>query len=300
MQTNRPESLRICPSPAKINLFLAVTGRRADGFHDLLSVVVRTAFGDTLELEPQADASQGDTLTCTGSSEGVPTDGTNLVLRAAALFRRSFPDTPFLHFTLHKAVPHGAGLGGGSSNAAAALRLLDHFVGGVPPARLRALAAALGSDVPLFLAPGPVIMRGRGERLEPLPERAASVLRGRTVILSGPPVGMETARAYGLLAARGAYLSAEDAEARLAHWLAEPESWPAFLYNSFEGVVGRRLPTITVVLRELRAAAIPALMTGSGSVCCAFPPDTNAAHQANTLFDNAWGSHRWTTQTTLT
>ncbi|MCC5841942.1 MAG: 4-(cytidine 5'-diphospho)-2-C-methyl-D-erythritol kinase [Opitutales bacterium] len=300
MQTNRPESLCICPCPAKINLFLAVTGRRADGFHDLLSVVVRTAFGDTLELEPQADASVGDVLTCTGACEGIPTDGTNLVLRAAALFRRSFPDTPPVHFILHKRVPHGAGLGGGSSNAAAALRLLDQFTGGVPPPRLRALAAALGSDVPLFLAPGPVIMRGRGERLEPLPESAAAVLRGHTVILSGPPVGMETARAYGLLAASEAYLPGDDAEARLARWLAEPAAWPALLYNSFEAVVGRRLPTITVVLRELRAAGIPALMTGSGSVCCAFPPTPPAAEQANALFENAWGPHRWTTQTTLT
>jgi 4-diphosphocytidyl-2-C-methyl-D-erythritol kinase len=298
MQINRPESLRICPCPAKINLFLAVTGRRADGFHDLLSVVVRTAYGDTLELEPQL-AAAGDTLTCKGACEGLPTDGTNLVLRAASLFRRSFPATPPLHFILHKAVPQGAGLGGGSSNAAAALRLLDQFVGGVPPARLRALAAALGSDVPLFLAPGSVIMRGRGERLEPLPESAAAVLRGRTLILSGPPVGMETARAYGLLAARETYLPEDEAEARLARWLGEPESWPSLLYNSFEEVVGRRLPTISVVLRELRTAGIPALMTGSGSVCCAFPSGPRATHQANLICDNAWGPHRWTTQTVL-
>ena len=109
-------------SPAKLNLYLAVTGRRADGFHDLVSLAVPLVWGDELRVTPTDGAF---TLTC--NDPAVPVDDTNLVLRAAHSFRTATGWTGGARFVLEKRIPMGAGLGGGSSNAAIALRALNHL-----------------------------------------------------------------------------------------------------------------------------------------------------------------------------
>ena len=158
------------PAPAKLNRFLAVLGRRADGFHDL-ELVTTVLEGvpdlvDTLSAEPAAELA----LVIAGpTGEGLAADESNLVLRAWRLLedaaRRPLPAA--LH--LEKRIPHGAGLGGGSSDAAAALRLGNRLFGlGLDDAALLTLAARLGSDVPLFLLGGTVLGLGRGERVFPL------------------------------------------------------------------------------------------------------------------------------------
>lgn len=158
------------PAPAKLNRFLAVLGRRADGFHDLelVTTVLSGVAGleDTLEAEP-ADALS---LTIEGPfGGGLVADGTNLVLRAWALLEAEAGRPLPAKLRLIKRIPHGAGLGGGSSDAAAALKLgRDLFGLPVDEARLLHLAARLGSDVPLFLLGGTVLGLGRGERVFPL------------------------------------------------------------------------------------------------------------------------------------
>jgi 4-diphosphocytidyl-2-C-methyl-D-erythritol kinase len=158
------------PCPAKLNRFLAVLGRRADGFHEL-ELVTTVLEGvpdltDTLEGEPAG----GLSLAITGPMvEGLATDETNLVIKAWRLLeeaaRRPLPAT----LRLQKRIPHGAGLGGGSSDAAAALRLgNDLFELGLEDSVLFGLAARLGSDVPLFLLGGTVLGLGRGDRVFPL------------------------------------------------------------------------------------------------------------------------------------
>ena len=146
---------------AKLNLSLAITGRRADGFHELVSLVTPIALADTLTLEP------GRSLGLTCDDASLPVDGTNLVLKAAAAYAKRRPSAPTGHFHLTKKVPHGAGLGGGSSDAAAALRLLDQASGNPLGLEvLESLAAEVGSDCPFFVRGQAAIMRGRGERLE--------------------------------------------------------------------------------------------------------------------------------------
>ena len=153
---------------AKLNLSLAITGRRADGFHELVSLVVPIGLADTLTL----DVSRPLGLTCDDAS--LPVDGSNLVLKAAAAYGKRRPSAPTGHFHLTKKIPHGAGLGGGSSDAAAALRLLDQASGDPLGLEvLEALAAEVGSDCPFFVRSQAVIMRGRGERLEICPSRYA-------------------------------------------------------------------------------------------------------------------------------
>ena len=142
---------------AKLNLSLAITGRRADGFHELVSLVAPIALADTLTL----DVGRPLSLTCDDAA--LPVDGTNLVLKAAAAYARRRPAAPTGHFHLTKRVPHGAGLGGGSADAAAALRLLDRASGDpLGPAALEALAAEVGSDCPFFVRGQAAVMRGRG------------------------------------------------------------------------------------------------------------------------------------------
>lgn len=284
-------------SPAKINLFLAVTGLRSDGFHDLVSIVAQCAFGDRLMREDADAGSTEDSLAVEGAE--VPATKDNLVLRAAAAFRRAEPALPPQRFTLDKRVPVGAGLGGGSGDAAAALRLLCGRLPGISATWLGGIAAGLGSDVPLFLQDHAVIMRGRGDRLEDLPEEARDRLSGLPVLLFGPPVGMETPRAYALLRARGAYVSADWAEERVAAFADGRLPVEGLLFNSFTEVVEDRLPTIAVVLRSVREAGLPALMSGSGSACFALPRDTADEERVRGIVTEAWGEHAFFTSTFL-
>ncbi|MFI5268953.1 MAG: 4-(cytidine 5'-diphospho)-2-C-methyl-D-erythritol kinase, partial [Chloroflexota bacterium] len=164
---------------AKINLTLEVTGKRPDGYHELISLMQTVSLADELSLEPAEDLS----LDC-----DVPelAGDNNLVLRAARLLGRGG------RFVLRKRIPAAGGLGGGSSDAAVALRLLDaayHLR--LSPEHLMEAATHLGSDVPFFLHAGTVLVKGRGELVQPLPD-----LRERWLVLLNPGVPLSTARVF--------------------------------------------------------------------------------------------------------
>lgn len=275
-------------SPAKLNLFLAVTGRRADGYHDLVSLVAPLDWGDRLEASPAADF----TLEC--SDPAVPVDGTNLVLRAARLFRERTGWTGGAHFVLQKRIPMGAGLGGGSSNGGAALRLLNQLAGEpLDAGELMQLAADVGSDCPLFLAGGPCLMRGRGDRVEVLPSATADRLRGRAVLLFKPSFGVATGPAYARLAraAPGSYLPEAEAEARLSAWLDQPDRLlEDLLFNSFEPAIFSKFVALPALLAELRERhGVQAAMSGSGSACFVLPSEARAGEALTAAIREAWG-----------
>ena len=288
-------------SPAKLNLFLAVTQRRADGFHDLVSVAAPLAWGDELTTEP------ADTFTVECDDPAVPTDESNLVLKAARVFREATRWPGGAKFRLAKRVPPGAGLGGGSSNAVAALRALNVLAGNPLGAdALAGLAARLGSDCALFLHDGPMTMRGRGEKLEPLPAAAAVRLRERRVLVFKPSFGIATPWAYGRLAAQApaSYLPATDAEARLAAWLTDGAA-PAekLLFNSFEPVAFAKYPALPVLLESLRANfGVAAGMSGSGSACFALLPEKfgpKKVVEMQAAIRTAWGGDALAVETRL-
>ncbi|HYU24822.1 MAG TPA: 4-(cytidine 5'-diphospho)-2-C-methyl-D-erythritol kinase, partial [Thermoanaerobaculia bacterium] len=160
---------------AKINLGLRVTAKRDDGFHDVETIFQTISLHDTLSFTPAGAL----TLTC--DAPEIPTDETNLVMRAARAV-----GAPPVAIALRKRIPAGGGLGGGSSDAAATLRAL-----GSADARI---ALSLGSDVPFFLLGGSAYATGRGERLVPLPS-----LGGIPLLLVFPPERVGTARAYAKL-----------------------------------------------------------------------------------------------------
>jgi 4-diphosphocytidyl-2-C-methyl-D-erythritol kinase len=283
-------------APAKLNLFLAITGRRADGFHDLVSVAVTLDFGDTLRAEP-ADA---DALAC--DDPAVPVDGSNLILKAAAAWaaaggRRAGGEPGGVRFFLEKRIPMGAGLGGGSSDAVAALRALERLAGperALGPEALAGIAARLGSDCPLFLHDGPVVMRGRGERIAPLAAPAAARLRGRRVLVFKPGFGIATPWAYAQLAAAapGSYLPAADAEARLAAWCEAPDC-PAeeLLFNTMEPPAFAKFLALPALLGELRRDfGLAPRMSGSGSACFALLAEGTAAAPVAAAIREAWGA----------
>lgn len=255
---------------AKLNLYLDVLGRRPDGFHRLETVFQTIALHDELQLVRDPDGS-GISLTC--DQPGVPADATNLVWRAAAAFvhgREAQAGAIALH--LRKGIPHGAGLGGGSSDAAATLRLLDHLLPGWHDAlSLHTIAAALGSDVPFFLVGGTALGEERGEVLTPL---ADAVTMPVTVVM--PSERLPTPMVFAALTAaeRGPRAGRGAAWWR-AHLASDP--WSAILHNRLTGAAVRLCPAVGGVLEYLQRQGVPCLMSGSGAACfalglCAPPP----------------------------
>jgi 4-diphosphocytidyl-2-C-methyl-D-erythritol kinase len=287
-------------SPAKINLFLAITGRRADGFHDLVSVAAPLEFGDELVAE-QEGAGARFSLTCDVAD--VPTDDTNLVLRAARLFAEATGWGGAVRFTLTKRIPMGAGLGGGSSNGVAALRALNELSGGrASAAELATLAAALGSDCALFLRGAPVVMRGRGERVDDLPADARARLSGRRVLVFKPSFGIATPWAYARMVQRaGDYLPAAEAEARLARWSTGAAPAEELLFNNMEPAAFEKYVALPVLLERLRREfGLAPRMSGSGSACFALLRENTAIGEITGAIRDAWGETAQVLVTRLT
>lgn len=255
---------------AKVNLFLEVLGRRADGFHRLETVFQTIALHDVITMR-WAPGDRGIALNCDDS--GIPTDESNLVWRAATAFIAGRADQAGrLEFHLQKGIPHGAGLGGGSSDAAAVLRLLAGiFPGWHDAASLRAIAEGLGSDVPFFLVGGTAHGEERGEVLTPLDDLPPAVL---TVLM--PPERLPTPAVFAALtdsergprAGRGA-----------AWWRAHLAGgqWAALMENRLTAAAVRLCPVVGEMLERLRGAGLPCLMSGSGAACFALGPVSAAA-----------------------
>jgi 4-diphosphocytidyl-2-C-methyl-D-erythritol kinase len=180
-------------APAKVNLWLKVLGRRADGFHEVETRMVPLALCDRLTLQVAPDLARGEVaFSCDDAA--VPGDESNLVMKAVRALEQAVGPFPGMRLFLEKRVPHGAGLGGGSSDAAAALRLVQAcFAPDLKDSVLTAAAAAVGSDVPFFLSGLAGDADGRGERVVPVPEFTARP----EVLLVKLPFGVATPWAYG-------------------------------------------------------------------------------------------------------
>ena len=175
-------------APAKINLSLRILGKRADGFHELETLMVPIGLADAVEVSH----GMGHEITLTCNDPELPTGAENLCVKAAEAFRVATGLDHGIAITLLKRIPHGAGLGGGSSDAAAVLKGLNElFDHPLVDEELHQIAATLGSDIPFFLGSGPAWCRGRGEILEP-----TSALPKRTLLLIKPPFPVPTAWAY--------------------------------------------------------------------------------------------------------
>ncbi|MGJ8640991.1 MAG: 4-(cytidine 5'-diphospho)-2-C-methyl-D-erythritol kinase [Opitutaceae bacterium] len=285
-------------SPAKINLMLSVHGPRDDGFHALTSVVVALDFGDRLTVTLSAKTE--DRLTC--SDPSVPVDGTNLILRAADLFRKATGRAVFFDFDLNKVIPMGAGLGGGSSNASTALKAMNALTGEpLSKASLFDLAAQIGSDCPFFIESKPSLMRGRGEIIEPIAESLADTLEGQRIVLFRPEFGVNTAWAYQQLKAQApeSYESEALAFERFARFEKSLRA-EDLLFNSFEPIACRKFLSLSCLLDELRERGVCCLMSGSGSCCFAIIKESQvSSSHMHEICRNAWGTSTFWVDTSI-
>lgn len=238
---------------AKINLGLNVTGVRSDGFRDIETVLFPVAFRDVLEIIPsgeQPDEFQHSGLIIPGKVEE------NLCYRATMLLKDEF-QIPSIRMHLHKMIPMGAGLGGGSSDAASTIKLLnDIFSLALLPSQMMQYAGKLGSDCKFFIENKPVFANGRGDQFETIELN----LEGYSIAIVIPPVHISTAEAYEMVAIK------KPIESIRAILKASPGEWKDRLVNDFEGSVFQRHPEIIQIKERMYAAgAVYASMTGSGS-----------------------------------
>jgi len=257
----RPRRARL-RALAKINLSLKVVGKRPDGYHELRTVFQTISLADRLEVEFTPAPSVDIRL---ASNVEIPD---NLVVRAARLLMERTGLRGEVSLILDKRIPAGAGLGGGSSDAAAVLLALPVLAGvHLELSELAALAAELGSDVPFFLYGGTALGLGRGTELYPLPEPPA--FRG---IVVAPQIRISTAEAYRALGHKLTSALQFPMMGRFTNlcWSLvrgmSRQQWSAFGENDFESVAFRRYPSLAAIRRKLRSAgAEPVLLSGSGS-----------------------------------
>jgi 4-diphosphocytidyl-2-C-methyl-D-erythritol kinase len=195
----------------------------------------------------------------------------------------------------------GAGLGGGSSNAAVALCAMNQLRDDcMSVERLRAIAGKLGSDCPFFIDPTPSKMSGRGEVLEALNDELSKALRGQRVVLFKPDFAINTAVAYNRLngSRPSVYESLELAANRLTLFK-NTKKLEGLLYNTFEGNLGRKYLAIHCLLAELRLAGFSCLMSGSGSCCFALAQNTSEISRIRDICEEAWGSSIFFIETSI-
>jgi 4-diphosphocytidyl-2-C-methyl-D-erythritol kinase len=286
------QSTLIEAAPAKINLALHVTGRRNDGYHSLEMLVAFAEVGDELIAEPAAK----DSLTITGPFAPALGNGEgNLVLKALAAFRSRWPGRlpGGIALRLAKNLPVAAGLGGGSADAAAALRLFSTMGDNVPFAELLDLARALGADVPMCLYSRPAIVRGIGEIVVPLRDFPPS-----HVVLVNPLVPVVTADIFRRLDRRENQGLPDLTDpltrpAQLGLWLGETR-------NDLEPPAIAMVPVIGDLIAQLRGASgcILARMSGSGATVFGLFGSSAQAHQAAHELREAWPDY-WVTAAAL-
>lgn len=279
------------PSGCKVNLLLNILGKRADGFHELETVMQPVALHDELTFQRGGSGIQ---LSC--SNPALPVDSANLVHRAATAFLESARIADGISIHLTKNIPMAAGLGGGSGNAAITLVGLNEIFGKpLSSEQLFPIAARLGSDVPFFLQHQPAIAIGRGEQVESLEPFAA--LRGAWMLLIHPGFGISTPWAYQSLAKFPEALRGRPGRARelVALLAGDLTSAGAAFYNSLEAPALHKHPILALYQEFLRAhGATATLMSGSGSTTFALVRGQSAAEVLREKFIAKFGSANWT------
>ncbi len=261
---------------AKINLGLNIVERRPDGYHNIETVFFPIPLTDVLEIVPARDGET--TLSCYGNKVDCPPEK-NLVMKAYRLLQERY-SLPPVAMHLYKHIPDGAGLGGGSSDAAHVLVMLNRmFDLGIADANMAAMAATLGADCAFFIYNRPMMAIGIGDVLSPVDVD----LKGKTLLLVKPPVGVDTRTAYSRVVPAPSTMD-------LARLVAQPvETWDGLLVNDFEPSVFAALPQLWLIkARLMDAGAQYAAMSGSGStVFGIFNSDNLAEAAADTFTDCA-------------
>ena len=256
-------------SPAKINLFLQVTGKRPDGYHELFSLMCCVSLCDAIHLQFGTEK-----IEIESSHPHIPLDETNLAYRAAALFLNTLGVQEGVKITIEKSIPIAAGLGGGSSNAAAVLRGLNqHYDFPFSQDRLMALGLSLGADVPFLMFQQPALASGIGEKLEAYPEPLPY-----HVIIVYPGFGVSTAEVFQNLNLRLTKCKKKITKPSLNK---SGYNVSLHLCNDLEAVTVPKYPEIELIKEQLNQhGALGALMSGSGPTVFGLFSDPDKAGKA--------------------
>jgi 4-diphosphocytidyl-2-C-methyl-D-erythritol kinase len=283
-------------APAKVNLGLRILGFREDGYHLLESLFVPIDLTDRIQIELR-DA-PAVVFQLESEVPGVPEDGTNLAVRAARAFLGAAGIETGLWLALEKRIPASAGLGGGSSDAAAVLRGLARiYPDALSPQGLRELALGLGADVPFFLDPKPALVTGVGEEIEPVPGIPAFAL-----LLAHPGTPLTTPDVYRAFDASGASLTPVRAGSTIRRISALRESGDhalaELLENDLEPAAVRLCPRISELREVIEGnGALAVGMSGSGPTVFGIFRDTIAASQARDRLNLAAPVRTWLANT---
>jgi len=257
-------------SPAKINLFLKITGKRPDGYHDLITLMCCIDLYDTISI-----AFNAKKISVICNDPKVPEDKTNIAHSAATLFLKSLNKQECVEICINKNIPVGAGLGGGSSNAASVLLGLNHYYGSpFSQEELMSMGQSIGADVPFFIFKKPAIASGIGENLE-----AYKGLTPYKILLVYPGFSVSTTKVYNNFT-----LGLTKLKKKHNFHLSKNQEFNIeyHLYNDLEKVTASWYPDIIAVKEALlRHGARGALMTGSGPTIFGLFSDTEKAQSAN-------------------
>ncbi len=278
-------------SPCKVNLILNILGKRADGFHELETVMQPVNICDAMTFERSGESLQ---LTC--SNPELPCDSKNLVHRAATAFLAAAKISDGVKIHLQKNLPLAGGIGGGSANAAVTFSALNELFGSpLPLEKLHALSATLGSDVPFFLYDQPALATGRGEKVQTLENFAA--LKGKAFFLVHPGFGISTPWSYQNLAL---FPKDQNGTAGRAQKLVsllqagDLNAASAEIYNSLEAPAFDKFPILQLYKEFLRAnGAQISLMSGSGSTTFAITENLAVAENLAEKFKSQFGNQGW-------
>lgn len=261
---------------AKINFFLEIAGRRDDGYRDIVTLFHEIELSDRVALRLSAGGE--DVISISGLSAGVASGRDNLCLKALDALRRRAGALPFFEIELTKRIPTGAGLGGGSSDAAAAIKAANELLSlGLSDGDMRRIAAEVGSDAPFFITGGSAVGRGRGDELEHIEPFAG----GLNVVVAAPARPMPTADAYALAAEYTGARRLETADARRLLAAGSLERLKEMMFNAFEQFVITARPEIAALKRGLlEAGCAAALLSGSGSAVFGLCESPEAARLA--------------------
>lgn len=278
-------------SPCKVNLILNILGKRADGFHELETVMQPVNFCDELTFERG-----GNSVALSCSEKSLPVDSKNLVHRAATTFLAAANISDGVKIHLEKKIPLAAGLGGGSGNAATTLLGLNQLFGSPLAAdKLDELAASLGSDINFFLQDKPALATGRGEKVESLEHFPA--LRGKAFFLVHPGFGISTPWSYQNLARFPSALNGEKGRAQKLIAQLQTDNWPAIadgFYNSLEAPALDKFPVLKLYQEFLVAnGALVSLMSGSGSTTFAIAENVAVGEVLAEKFKSQFGDNGW-------
>ena len=289
MDVNNAREKITVPARAKINLFLAITGRRSDNFHQIHSVISKIDLSDYVTLE-KTNILDEVTCVCTGNHS--LSGEQNLACSAVREWRQVTGDRTGIKVAIQKNIPIMAGLGGGSSDAVSTLLGLNYLNGNLlRDSELSNIAQRLGSDCAFFLTNGLAHVTGRGEDVHDFENKVNESLSRQRIFIFQPPIGFSTSLLYERFSEKSSYSEVSWAENRIRNWSKGKISTIQFLYNDFESVILNKYLFLSPLFKVMENVhGLSFRLSGSGSCCFCFAKNDTDKESVEQLIKETLGN----------